>query len=141
MRLTSRPGSNICLICFIYVHHTQYIYNDTLKKNKVHSFLQRWPGIEPGSGHVGFVVDKVHWDRYSLGTSFSSANHSTDCSTVITICQPGLVKWAKYLPTCQVDPSLIRTNLSFHLVKIRLSGSVVVKALCYKPQGRGSQTK
>jgi hypothetical protein len=40
----------------------------------------RRPGLEPGSGHVGFVVDEV-----ALGQVFSPAKHSTDCSTLITI--------------------------------------------------------
>jgi hypothetical protein len=47
--------------------------------------------FELGLGHVGFVVDKV-----ALG-QVSSANHSTDCSTLIIIIivhHPGLVQQA-----------------------------------------------
>jgi hypothetical protein len=41
--------------------------------------------FEPVSGHVGFVVDKMDWGRFSLSTSVSPAEHSTDCSTLIII--------------------------------------------------------
>jgi hypothetical protein len=31
--------------------------------------------VRARSGHVGFVVDKGHWGRFSLSTSVSLANH------------------------------------------------------------------
>jgi hypothetical protein len=43
-----------------------------------------FPGFEPRSGHVGFVVDKVALGRFSASTSVSPANsHSTDYSAFI----------------------------------------------------------
>jgi hypothetical protein len=41
------------------------------------------PGIDPWSGHVGFVVDEGHWGMFPPSTSVSPANsHPTDCSTI-----------------------------------------------------------
>jgi hypothetical protein len=52
----------------------------------VAGFPPRRPRFEPGSGHVGFVVDKVHWGKFSPSFSVSPANlYSTDCSTITTI--------------------------------------------------------
>jgi hypothetical protein len=59
----------------------------------VAGFPPRRPGFDPGSGHVGFVVDKV-----ALGQVFSEyfgspANlHSTNCSTITFIYHLGLVQ-------------------------------------------------
>jgi hypothetical protein len=47
------------------------------------TFLLLWPGFDPGSCHVGFVVDKVALGLFSPNTSVSPANHSTDCPTPI----------------------------------------------------------
>jgi hypothetical protein len=59
----------------------------------VADYPPRRPGFEPGSGHVGFVVDKEAWDRFSPSTSVSPANlHSTNCSTITLICHLGLVQ-------------------------------------------------
>jgi hypothetical protein len=39
--------------------------------------------IDPGSGQVGFVVDKLALGQVSPSTSVSPANlHSTNCSTI-----------------------------------------------------------
>jgi hypothetical protein len=39
---------------------------------------RRPAGFDPGSVHVGFVVDKWHWDRFSPSTSvFPCQFHST----------------------------------------------------------------
>jgi hypothetical protein len=48
-------------------------------------FAPRRPGLEPGSDHVGFVVDKVTLGgRFSPSTSVSAANsNSTDYSTLV----------------------------------------------------------
>jgi hypothetical protein len=52
----------------------------------VAGFPPRRPGFEHRSGYVGFVVDRVHWSRFSPSTSVSPANcHSTDYSTFIII--------------------------------------------------------
>jgi hypothetical protein len=49
--------------------------------------------LDPRSSHVGFVVDKVYWGRFSLSTSASPSNsYSTKCSRLI--CHPGLVQEA-----------------------------------------------
>jgi hypothetical protein len=46
---------------------------------------------------------KWHWGRFSPSTSVSTANsHSTDYSILI-IYHPGLLQYAKYWPTYQVD--------------------------------------
>jgi hypothetical protein len=58
----------------------------------VAGFLPLKPEIESESGHVVFVVDKAELDRFTRSTSVSPANHSTDCSTLIIIHHPGLVK-------------------------------------------------
>jgi hypothetical protein len=52
---------------------------------------------------VGFVVDKMHWGRFSLSTSVSPANSHSNCSTVIIIYHLGLVQWAKQWLHYQVD--------------------------------------
>jgi hypothetical protein len=54
----------------------------------VTGFPQKRPGLEPRSGHVGFVVDKV-----ALGQVSPANSHSTDCSTFI-IYHPGLIQQA-----------------------------------------------
>jgi hypothetical protein len=52
-----------------------------------------WLGFEPGSIHVGFVVGKWRWGRFSLSTSVSSANlHSTNFSSITITYHPGLVQ-------------------------------------------------
>jgi hypothetical protein len=52
----------------------------------VAGFPLRRPGLEPGLGHVGFVVDKWNWGRFSPSTSVFPANsHSTNCYTIIII--------------------------------------------------------
>jgi hypothetical protein len=43
-------------------------------KRLVAGFPLRWHGFAPGSGQVGFVVDKWHWGRFSPSTSVSPAN-------------------------------------------------------------------
>jgi hypothetical protein len=44
----------------------------------------RWPGFDPMSDHVGFVVEEVALGRIPLSASVSPANsHSVNCSTVI----------------------------------------------------------
>jgi Zn-dependent M28 family amino/carboxypeptidase len=49
-------------------------------------------GFEPGSDHVGFVVDKVALGQVFSDYLVSRANsHSTDCSTLI-IYHPRLVQ-------------------------------------------------
>jgi hypothetical protein len=48
-------------------------------------------------GHVGSVVDKVAWGRFSPSTSVSPANLHSDCSTII-IYHLGLVQQAKQWP-------------------------------------------
>jgi hypothetical protein len=41
----------------------------------VSRWLPSWrPEFAPGSGQVGFVVDKVRWGGFSPSTSVSSAN-------------------------------------------------------------------
>jgi hypothetical protein len=56
----------------------------------VHILTTVWPidlsPRRPGSDHVGFMVDNA-----ALGQVFS-ANHSTDCSTLIIIHHPELVQ-------------------------------------------------
>jgi hypothetical protein len=48
--------------------------------------------LESGSGHVGFVVDKVALGRVtSEYFHFPVDSHSTDCSTII-VYHPGLVQ-------------------------------------------------
>jgi hypothetical protein len=47
----------------------------------------RWPGFEPKSGHVRFVVDKVAMRQVCPDNS-----HSTDCSTLVIIHYTGLVQ-------------------------------------------------
>jgi hypothetical protein len=43
--------------------------------------------------HVGFVVDKVGWGRFSPSTSVSPANlYSTNFSTITITYHPGLVQ-------------------------------------------------
>jgi hypothetical protein len=44
---------------------------------------------------MGFVVDKVHWGKFSPSTSVSPANQSTKYSTHIIVHQPGLVEQAQ----------------------------------------------
>jgi hypothetical protein len=66
-------------------------------------FPQRRPGFQPGSGHLGFLVDKV-----ALGHVFSKyfgspANYSNDCSTLIIVHHPGMDKKSKQWKTYQVD--------------------------------------
>jgi hypothetical protein len=68
-------------------------------------FRQRRPGFESMSGHVGFVVDKVAWGRFSPSTSASPANsRSTDCATPVTSHHPGLVQGAKQWTSTQSHP-------------------------------------
>jgi hypothetical protein len=45
-------------------------------------FPPRLPGFAYGQ-HVGFLLDKAHWGRFSPSTSVSPANHSTDFSIII----------------------------------------------------------
>jgi hypothetical protein len=50
-------------------------------------------GFESGSGHVGFVVDKVALGQVSSEYFGSLANsHPTNCSTINIICHVGLVQ-------------------------------------------------
>jgi hypothetical protein len=52
-------------------------------------FPPRRPGFVPGSGQVGFVVDKVAWGRFSPSTFVSPASlHSTKFS-ILTITRGG----------------------------------------------------
>jgi hypothetical protein len=50
--------------------------------------------VRAGSGHVGFVVDKVALGQvFSKFFGFAPANfHSTNCSTIIIICHLELVQ-------------------------------------------------
>jgi hypothetical protein len=58
----------------------------------VAGFQPRRPGFEPGSVHVGFVVDKVVLGQVFSDYFSSPANsHSTICSTIIIVCSLGLV--------------------------------------------------
>jgi hypothetical protein len=53
----------------------------------------RRPRFELGSGHVGFLIDEVALGQVFSSTSVSTANHhSTSCSTITIIYQPGLVQ-------------------------------------------------
>jgi hypothetical protein len=55
-------------------------------KRLVTGFPPRRPGFKPGSGHVGFVVDKVTMGQFSPSTSVSPANlHSTSYTTLTLI--------------------------------------------------------
>jgi hypothetical protein len=68
-------------------------------------------GFEPGSGHVGLVVDKVPLGQvFSAYFCFPLANlHSTDCSTIIIIIYHlELVQYAKQQPQYQVDSVSLR---------------------------------
>jgi hypothetical protein len=58
-------------------------------KRLVAGFPPRRPGFKPGSGHVGFVVDKV-----APGQVFSEyfGLHSTNFSTITITYNPGLVQ-------------------------------------------------
>jgi hypothetical protein len=47
---------------------------------------------QPMSGHVGFVVNRVALGQVSSTTLASPANHSTDCSALITIHHSWLVQ-------------------------------------------------
>jgi hypothetical protein len=52
-------------------------------KRLVAGFPSLWPGFDPGSGEVGFVVDKWRSGRFSPSTSVSPASlHSTNCSRI-----------------------------------------------------------
>jgi hypothetical protein len=63
----------------------------------------RRPGFEPGSGQVGFVVDKV-----ALGQNFSEYFGFPYQFLYHQILHPhnhpGQVQEANYWPTCRVDP-------------------------------------
>jgi hypothetical protein len=62
-------------------------------KRLVAGFLRRRPGFDPGSGQVGFVVDKWRWGRFSPSISVSPASlHSTNCSTITLTYHLGLVQ-------------------------------------------------
>jgi hypothetical protein len=58
--------------------------------------FQTWrPGFESGSGHAGFVVEKVALGQVFFEYFGSPANsHSTDFSTFIIIYHPGLAQEA-----------------------------------------------
>jgi hypothetical protein len=50
----------------------------------VAGFSSRPPGFDPRSDHVGIVVEKWQWGRFSPSASvFPDNSHSTDCSTLI----------------------------------------------------------
>jgi hypothetical protein len=56
--------------------------------------------LDPRSGHVGFVVEKVALGQVFLGTSISPVNsHSTSYSTIIIIYHSGLVQIVAYIPS------------------------------------------
>jgi hypothetical protein len=62
-----------------------------------------WPGFDPRSGHVGFVVNKVTLGQVSYKyLGFPLHNYHSDCSTLV-IYHLRLVHWAKWWPTYQVD--------------------------------------
>jgi hypothetical protein len=48
-------------------------------------FIPRRPGFDPGSGHVGFEVDKAAPGQVSSSTSVTPAKNFTDSSTLIII--------------------------------------------------------
>jgi hypothetical protein len=51
------------------------------------------PGFDPGSGQVGFVLNKVALGKVSSSTSVSPANlHSNNCSTITLTYHLGLIK-------------------------------------------------
>jgi hypothetical protein len=51
------------------------------------------PGFEPGSGHLGFVVDKVALGQvFSEYFGFPANLHSTNCSTITIIYHLGFVQ-------------------------------------------------
>jgi hypothetical protein len=59
----------------------------------VAGFPPRRPGFKPGSSHVGFVVEKWRWGRFSPSISVSSANlYSTNFFTITLTYHPGLVQ-------------------------------------------------
>jgi hypothetical protein len=75
------------VICFMMLSVLHYKAVSLLKQLGG-GFPQRWPGFEPRSDHVGFVVDSV-----VLGQVSPPSSHSTDCSTfIIIIYHPELVK-------------------------------------------------
>jgi hypothetical protein len=43
--------------------------------------------VRARSGHVGFVVDKVHWGRFSPSTSVSPASHYSTKFSILIITQ------------------------------------------------------
>jgi hypothetical protein len=86
--------------------HTTYVY-----RSKYSHFPLQWPGFEPGSCHVGFVVDKVALEQDSFEIFSFRFSHSTGCSTRIIIHHPGLVQKAKQWPTYQVDSASPQPNV------------------------------
>jgi hypothetical protein len=62
------------------------IQNHRQFEDLVAGFPQRPPGFDPGSGQVGFVVDKV-----ALGQVSFANLHSTNCSTITDTYHLGLV--------------------------------------------------
>jgi hypothetical protein len=76
----------------IYNADLQYFKAVPQLRRLVAGFPPRRPGLEPRSGHVGFVVDEVALGQVFPSTSVSPANfHSTDCS-ILTIYHPGMVQ-------------------------------------------------
>jgi hypothetical protein len=58
----------------------------------VAGFPPQWPGFEPGSGHVVFVVDKVVPAQVFSEYFGFPCHHSTNCSTITIIYHLGLVQ-------------------------------------------------
>jgi hypothetical protein len=58
----------------------------------MNSLVRRWTGFDPIEVNEGFVMDKVHWNRFSAGTAvslvgFLSTNQCTfiDDPTILII--------------------------------------------------------
>jgi hypothetical protein len=61
-------------------------------------FPPRWPGFQPRSRHVPFVME-CHGHRFPPSTPVSPATHSTDCCTLRTIPDSRRrAEWSRSLP-------------------------------------------
>jgi hypothetical protein len=59
----------------------------------VAGFSSRLPQLDPRSSHMGFVVEKWHWDRFSLSNSvFPPNSHSSNYFALICRNHSGLVQ-------------------------------------------------
>jgi hypothetical protein len=78
---------------------------------------------------------KWHWSRLHRNISVSPANCFTDCFSLSNISNLGLVQLAKLWAMYKVD------SISLHLEEFGARDSIVVRALSYKPEGRGFETR